>query len=77
MMEGFDLILGKDWLDMINPFVYWCSKIVFIQFGGHLHSVSSIPVAMVKACGIMDQGLLVSRIVSLDYILRVLLPYNP
>ena len=21
MMEGFDLILGKDWLDMINPLV--------------------------------------------------------
>ena len=33
MMEGFDLILGKDWLDMVNPLVDWCSNTVFIRLG--------------------------------------------
>ena len=57
MMEGFDLILGKDWLDMVNPLVDWRSNTVYIQFGDQLHRVSGIPAEEVKPCGIVDRGL--------------------
>ena len=56
-MEGFDLILGKDWLDMVNPLVDWRSNIVFIRLGDQLHCVSGIPAVEVKPCGIKDRGL--------------------
>ena len=57
MMEGFDMILGKDWLDMVNPLVDWRSNTVYIQFGDQLHRVSGIPAEEVKPCGIKDRGL--------------------
>ena len=43
MMDGFELILGKDWLDMINPLVDWRSNTVFIRSGDELHTVIGIP----------------------------------
>ena len=43
MMDGFELILGKDWLDMINSLVDWHSNMVFIQSGDELHTVTGIP----------------------------------
>ena len=43
MMEGFDLILGKDWLDMMNLLVNLCSNTIFIRFGDQFHCVSGIP----------------------------------
>ena len=57
MMEGFDMILGKDWLDMVNPLVDWRSNTIYIQFGDQLHRVSGIPAEEVKPCGIKDRGL--------------------
>ena len=54
MMEGFDLILGKDWLD---KWIDWHSNTVFIRFGDQFHCVSGIPTAEVKPCGIKDRGL--------------------
>ena len=57
MMDGIDLILGKDWLDKVNPLVDWRSNTVYIRSGGQLHRVSGIPVAEVKPCGIVDRGL--------------------
>ena len=57
MMEGIDLILGKDWLDMVNPLVDWRSNTVYIHSGGQLHRVSGIPAEEVKPCGIVDQGI--------------------
>ena len=56
-MEGFNLILGKDWLDMVNPLVHWHSNIVFIRSRDQLHCVSGIPIAKVKPYGIKDRGL--------------------
>ena len=57
MMEGIDIILGKDWLDMVNPLVDWRSNTVYIRSGDQLHRVSGIPAAEVKPCGIVDRGL--------------------
>ena len=57
MMEGIDLILGKDWLDMVNPLVDWRSNTVYIRSGDQLHRVSGIPAEEVKPCGIVDRGL--------------------
>ena len=57
MMEGFDLNLGKDWLDMINPLVDWRSNTVYIQSGDQLQRVSGISAEEVKPCGIVDRGL--------------------
>ena len=54
MMEGFDLILGKDWLDIVNPLVDWCNNIVFIRSRDQLHCVSGMPTAEVKPCMIKD-----------------------
>ena len=56
-MEGFDLILGKDWLNMVNPLVDWHSNTVYIQFGDQLHRVSGILAEEVKPCGIKDRVL--------------------
>ena len=33
MMEGVQLILGKDWLDIMNPLVDWRSNTVFLRNG--------------------------------------------
>ena len=52
------MILGKDWLDMVNPLVDWHSNTVYIRFGDQLHRVSGIPAEEVKPCGIVDRGLL-------------------
>ena len=57
MMEGFDLILGKNWLNLVNPLVDWHSNIVFIRSSDQLHCVSGTPAAEVKPCGIKGQGL--------------------
>ena len=46
MMEGFDLILHKDWLDMINPLVDWHSNTLFIQYGDELHTMSGVPTTL-------------------------------
>ena len=54
MIDGFELILCKDWLDMINPLVDWRNNTVFIRFGDELHTVTGIPAVQVKLCGITD-----------------------
>ena len=55
LMEGFDLVLGKDWLDMDNPLIDWRNNRMYIRQGDQLHIVSSDP--NVQPCGIKDQGL--------------------
>ena len=57
MMEGIDLILGKDWLDMVNPLVDWRTNTVYIRYGDQLHRVAGIPDEEVQPCGIVDRGL--------------------
>ena len=55
LMEGFDLVLGKDWLDMVNPLIDWRNNHMYIRQGNQLHIVSDDP--NVQPCGIKDQGL--------------------
>ena len=33
MMEGIQLILGKDWLDIMNPLVDWLSNTLYVRNG--------------------------------------------
>ena len=50
LMEDFDIVLGKDWLDMVNPFIGQSNNRIYIRQGDMLHIVSSDP--NVQACGI-------------------------
>ena len=31
LMKGYDIVLGKDWLDMVNPFIDWRSNCMYIR----------------------------------------------
>ena len=42
MMEGVQLILGKDWLDIMNPLVDWRSNTVFLRNGSQLEPIQGI-----------------------------------
>ena len=55
LMKGFDLVLGKDWLDTVNPLIDWCGNRLFIKQGEQLHILSGDP--NVQPCGIKDRGL--------------------
>ena len=37
------MVLGKDWLDMVNPLIDWRSNCIYIRQGDQLHVVSSAP----------------------------------
>ena len=43
LMEGFDVVLGKEWLDMVNPLIDWRSNRMYIREGDQLHIVSRDP----------------------------------
>ena len=55
LMKGYDIVLGKDWLDMVNPLIDWRSNCMYIRQGDQLHVVLSDP--NVQPCGIKDRGL--------------------
>ena len=55
LMKGYDIVLGKDWLDMVNPLIDWRSNCMYIRQGDQLHIVSGDP--NVQPCGIKDRGL--------------------
>jgi len=57
MMEGVQLILGKDWLDMMNPLVDWRSNTVFLRHGSQLEPVQGIREKSGTHCQIVDKGL--------------------
>ena len=31
LMKGYDIVLGKDWLDMVNPLIDWRSNCMYIR----------------------------------------------
>ena len=31
LMKGYDVVLGKDWLDMMNPLIDWRSNRMYIR----------------------------------------------
>ena len=55
LMRGFDVVLGKDWLDMVNPLIEWRQNTVYIKQGDQLHILLGDP--NVQPCRIKDQGL--------------------
>ena len=55
LMKGYDIVLGKDWLNMVNPLIDWRSNCIYIRQGDQLHIVSGDP--NVQPCGIKDRGL--------------------
>ena len=72
LMEGFDVVLGKDWLDMVNPLIDWCNNTMYIRQGDQIHIVLGDP--NVQPCRIRDRGLnglkdnvsLLQRLVAID-----------
>ena len=57
MMEGIQLILGKDWLDIMNPVVDWRSNTMFLRNGSQLEPIKGKGVASGQHCQIVDRGL--------------------
>ena len=39
MMEGIQVILGRDWLDIMNPLVDWRANSLVIRSGGELEVI--------------------------------------
>ena len=57
MMEGVQLILGKDWLDIMNPLVDWRSNTVYLRNGSQLEPIQGIREKSGTQCQIVDRGL--------------------
>ena len=57
MMEGIQLILGKDWLDIMNPLVDWQSNMMWLRNGQQLEPIEGIRVKFGNVGQIVDKGL--------------------
>ena len=57
LMDGISIILGKDWLDMLNPLIDWRSNTVYLRVGERLQKVQSQDSSNVQPSGIKDKGL--------------------
>ena len=53
LMRGFDVVLGKDWLDVVNPLIDWRQNAFYIKQGDQLHILLGDP--NVQPCGIKKQ----------------------
>ena len=57
MMEGIQLILGKDWLDSVNPLVDWRSNIMYLRYGSQLEPIKGVMMKSGQCNQIVDKGL--------------------
>ena len=57
MMEGIQVILGRDWLDSVNPLVDWKTNSLVLRKGDKLEVVQGIKTLDVSSCNIIDRGL--------------------
>ena len=57
MIEGVQLILGKDWLDTMNPLVDWRSNTVYLLNGTQLEPIRGIREESGTHCQIVNKGL--------------------
>ena len=57
LMDGISIILGKDWLDMLNPLIDWRSNTVYLRVGEKLYKVQGQDSSKVQPSGIKDKGL--------------------
>ena len=56
MMEGIDVILGRDWLDSVNPLVDWRTNSLVLRNGDKLEVIQGMKTRE-KHCKIVDRGL--------------------
>ena len=68
LMKGYDVVLGKDWLDMVNPLIDWCSNCMYIRQGDQLHVGLGDPMCSLARSRIEDYP--VSETVSLSTTIR-------
>ena len=57
MMEGIKVILGRDWLDTVNPLIDWKTNSLVLRHGDGLEVVQGIKTPDTVACNIVDRGL--------------------
>ena len=57
LMDGISVILGKDWLDTLNPLIDWRSNTVYLRVGDKLQKVQGQNSSDVQPSGIKDKGL--------------------
>ena len=57
LMDGISVILGKDWLDTLNPLIDWRSNTVYLRVGDKLHKVQGHGSSEAQPSGIKDKGL--------------------
>ena len=57
LMDGISIVLGKDWLDMLNPLINWRSNTVYLRVGDKLQKVQGQDTSTVQPSGIKDKGL--------------------
>ena len=57
MMDGIDVILGWDWLDIMNPLVDWRTNSLVLRNGNKLEVVQGIETPKATSCKITDRGL--------------------
>ena len=57
MMEGIQVILGRDWLNLVNPLVDWRTNSLVLRSGDRLEVVQGVHKDRSTQCQIRDQGL--------------------
>ena len=57
LMEGIEVILGRDWLDAVNPLVDWRTNSLVLRNGDKLEVVQGIKTPKKQSCKIVDRGL--------------------
>ena len=57
MMEGIQVILGRDWLDIVNPLVDWRANSLVIRSDDELEVIKGVKVENTTQCQITDRGL--------------------
>ena len=57
LMDGISIILGKDWLDTLNPLVDWRSNTMYLRLGDRVTRVQGHSSSAAKPSGIKDKGL--------------------
>ena len=57
LMEGIEVILGRDWLDAVSPLVDWRTNSPVLRNGDKLEVVQGIKTPKKQTCKIVDRGL--------------------
>ena len=57
LMEGIEVILGRDWLDVVNPLIEWRTNSLVLRNGDKIEVVQGIKTPKKQSCKIVDRGL--------------------